>query len=193
MTYIQVLNVITMRWVLSKKERGREGIDFINIFPNFFKFILLISLIILLASFIPVKVLLAKDFRTNEYLDAWPITDGDSFSVLYTHSVQLCPVSETYIIRDENIILTETYFESFGAGLPSSTPYKFEITSTGFRIYEINELMDKLVYRTGAVRANHVLELNNKEYAFLEFSKPRTGVEFLIKDLSILSYLARGY
>ena len=193
MTYIQVLNVITMRWVLSKKERGREGIDFINTFPNLFKFILLISLIILLTNFIPVKVLLAKDFRTNEYLDAWPITDGDSFTVLYTHSVQLCPVSETYIIREENIILTETYFESFGAGLPSSTPYKFETTSTGFRIYEINELMNKLVYRTGAVRANHVLEVNNKEYKFLEFSKPRTGVEFQIKNLSALSYLARRF
>lgn len=182
-----------MRRVLSKKERGREGIDFINTFPSFLKFMLFISLIILVANFIPIKVLLAKDFRTNEYLNSWPITDGDSFSVLYTHSVQLCPVSETYIIRDENIILTETYFESFGAGLPSSTPYKFEITSTGYRIYEINELMNKLVYRTGAVRANHVLAINNKEYAFLEFSKPRTGVEFEIKNLTALSYLVRRF
>ena len=183
-----------MKWELSKKHKDREGIDFFNTFPHFVKIgFILILLISLLLNFIPVKVLLAIDFRTNEYLKSWPITDGDSFSVLYTHSVQLCPVSETYIIRDENIILTETYFESFGAGLPSSTPesYKFEITSTGYRISEINQLMSNLVYRTGAVRANHVLELNGKEYVFLEFSKPRTGVEFQIKDLSLISYLAK--
>ncbi len=168
-----------------------EGIDLFNTFPMCRLVIYLIIFISILFFFIPVDVLMAENFRTDEYLKSWIIREGEKFTVLYTHSVELTPVSETYRIDDEEIILTETWFKSYGAGLPASSPYKFEINHKGFRIYEINQVMDGLTYRTGAVRANHRLILKDKVYDFLDFSNPREGVRFEIRKLSRLKYFIK--
>ena len=135
-------------------------------------------ILIIILSFIPIRVLLASDYKTGDYIKSWKIKDGDIFLVEHTHSVQLTTVSEKYLIDGQDIILTESWFQSFGAGLPATTPYEFELTEDGFRIYDINEKMEYLVYRAGAVKANHRLIYNNKQYDFLDFTEPRTGVRF---------------
>lgn len=131
------------------------------------------------------------DYKTNKYIKSWKINNGESFTIEYTHSVQLTPVSETYTIDGGKIILVESYFKSYGAGLPATTPYKFQITDKGFRIYEINEIIEYLIYRTGAEIANHKLILRDFEYDFLDFSEPRSGVEFKVKKVGILSYIVK--
>lgn len=146
---------------------------------------------LLLINLFPVKVLLAIDYKTNEYIRSWKIKDGESFTIEYTHSVELTPVSETYIIDKNKIILIESHFKSYGAGLPATTPYKFEITDRGFRIYEINEVMEYLIYRTGAGIANHKLILRDEEYDFLDFTEPRAGLEFKVKKVGILLYMVK--
>lgn len=180
-----------MKKALSKIYLTVKGIGLkFNALPVYFKTILIIAICFLL-YLIPIKVLLATDFKTKDYIKSWKIKDGESFIVEYIHSVQLTPVSEIYTIGKDNIILQESYFQSYGAGLPSTTPYKFEITEEGFRIYDINEVMEYLIYRTGAVRANHKLIFRDKEYTFLEFTEPRVGVEFNIKNISIIRYIVR--
>lgn len=154
--------------------------------------LLIIFMIILIILLLPIYTLKASNYKTQEYLKSWWVKKGDRFYIEYTHSIQLTPVIEIYYI-DENgrIILEESYFHSYGAGLPSDTPYKFEITEDGFRIYDINEEMSNLIYRTGAVRANHEITIGGKTYPFLGFSKPREGVKFEVKKLSLLQYIAK--
>lgn len=174
----------------SSKDSKGKGIESINTFPKFIIAILPIFILILLfLNFYIITVLEARDFRSNEYLRSWRVKEGASFIIAYIHSVELCPVTETYVINDGEIILKETYFESFGAGLPASTPYTFEMKNKGFRIYNIDEVIDNLVYRTGAERANHELIYNNISYKFLDFSKPRTGVEFKVNKVSLLTHI----
>jgi hypothetical protein len=180
-----------MRRVLNKVESNREGIEQLNTFPSIKTIILCLLVIIFLLGSIPIQVLVASDFKTDEYLKSWRISHGEEFSVIYTHSVQLTPVSEIYLINKDEIILKETYFHSYGAGLPSTTKYKFEITEDGFRIYDINEIMNNLIYRTGAVRANHKLLLGGKEYKFLDFSKPREGVRLESRNISTFKYIIK--
>ena len=181
-----------MKWELSNISVEQEGIDSFNTFPRLFRRILIFFVaIILLLYFIPINVLMASNFNSDKYLKTWSLKDCESFTVLYTHSVELCPVTETYIIENDHIILTETYFESYGAGLPATTPYKFEKTDKGFRIYEINKKIEDLVYRTGGVIANHGISLKEKEYKFLDFSSPREGVRLKIKSIPLLQYFIR--
>ena len=180
-----------MKRVLSKNKSWKSIEEFNTLPKTLYVIILLILIILLFSSLYKIDTLEARDFKTNEYLKSWQIEEGASFTVAYTHSVQLCPVTETYVIKEGEIILTETYFESFGAGLPASTPYTFEMKNKGFRIYNINEVMNDLVYRTGAERANHVLIYRNKNYKFLDFSKPRTGVEFKVSRVPLLAYILR--
>lgn len=159
---------------------------------NFIK-ILAIILLFLLLTGVPITTLEASNYKTNKHLKSWYIKKGYVFEVEYTHSVQLIPVSEVYFIDDNyNIVLEETYFYSYGAGLPATTPYDFEITeNNGFRIYNIEEIMTNLVYRTGAVRANHHIKIKDKSYSFLTFSKAAEGVKFTVKRSSLLKHLLR--
>jgi len=183
-----------MKKVLSSKKLMDRGIGVIsNTLFHYKKIIAIILLFISLGMFLmPIRVLLASNYQTGEYLKIWPVKKGQEFDIEYTHSVQLTPVIEIYFVdRIDNIVLKESYFHSYGAGLPSTTPYEFEITEKGFRIYEINLIMEDLVYRTGAVRANHKINIGNEAYLFLDFSKPREGVKFTVENISLLSYIAK--
>ncbi len=149
-----------------------------------------IILIIVLTLTQPVNRLAAVDYKTNEMLTSWRVNDNDSFTIRFTHSVMLTPVYEVYTINDDfEIILTETLFYSYGAGLPENTIYDFEITENGFRIYNINKKLDKLVYRTGATVANHTFIMNKIEIPFLEFSDPQAAVEFKIVSRPLIAFL----
>ena len=191
MNYIQVLQGIMKKWELNKSKDIDKGIES-NFNTLSMKKIFIIGVILLIVlSLIPVKVLLAKDFKTGEYIKSWKIKDKDTFLVEHTHSVQLTTVSEKYLIDKEDIILMESIFHSFGAGLPATTPYNFELTDGGFRIYDINQKMEALVYRAGAERANHRLIYNGLQYNFLDFTEPRTGVRFTIGRIPNILFIIR--
>lgn len=179
--------------MLSKNKKWERGAgERSSTFTYYKKRLIVILLIILSISSLKIRVLEASDYKTREHFESWIIKKGDSFEVEYLHSVQLTPVSEIYFIDESyNIILEESYFNSYGAGLPATTPYKFEITQKGFRIYDIGEVMSDLVYRTGAVRADHHIKIKNKSHSFLSFSKPTDGVKFSVKKSTLFKYLVR--
>lgn len=176
----------------SKINKIGKGIgDFFSTLPNFKALVIIFIILLSISCVIPINVLMSHDYKTGQYIKSWKIKDGDQFTVEYTHSVQLTKVTETYLIDHEDIILLESYFHSLGAGLPATTPYDFELTKEGFRIFNIDEKMDYLVYRTGAQRANHRLYINNKIYDFLDFSQPRTGLKLTTGKLNLLSYFIK--
>jgi hypothetical protein len=149
-------------------------------------------LIIILILLWPHHWLLASDDREGTQLGMWKIQTDEAFSVIYTHSVQLTPVTETYHINSAGeLILDETIFYSYGAGLPATTPYDFEMIDDAFRIYNIHMKMEDLVYRTGAIRANHRLLIRSRDIPFLTFSKPGQAVEFSHLRTSLLDYVIK--
>lgn len=166
-----------------------KGIDFFNTFPTFLKIIIVLIFILIVSLLIPIQTLVAEDYDKGEFLNVWRVKDG--FTIAYTHSVELTEVLEIYGIEEDKIVLEETYFHSYGAGLPATTPYDFEITPDGFRIFNIDETMETLVYRTGAVRANHKLFIEDNEYDFLDFSEGQTAVHFQIEKMSFLEYFTK--
>lgn len=181
---------------MKKRESNRlkiidKGIEFKFNTLSIKRLFLFGIIIVVLLSFIPIKVLLASDYKTNEYIKSWRIDEEDSFYVEHIHSVELSTVSEMYLINGQDIILMESIFHSFGAGLPATTPYKFELLEDGFRIYDINRKMEYLVYRAGAVRANHKILINGKKYDFLDFTSPTTGVKFSVDKIPYVLFKIR--
>lgn len=152
--------------------------------------LVLIGIIVIILLSRPVLWLTAQDSQSGAFLGAWRLDSASSFSVEYIHSVQLTPVIETYHIDPEGrIILDETIFHSYGAGLPATTPYDFEMTKDYFRIYNIHMVMESLVYRTGAVRAAHQLVIGQKTIPFLDFSEPRQAVLFRANRAPLFKYI----
>lgn len=189
--FILVHNDITMSRELIKNKFYAKGIDFFNTLSRLKRVLIILFIIILIFLLLPIKVIMATNFESGKYLKSWIISNQNKFSVIYTHSVELTPVIETYSIDKKQIILEETIFKSYGAGLPASTPYRFEIISDGFRIYDIDLVMEDLVYRTGAIRANHIFKIGIEEYPFSEFSKSGEGVKIKIDRVILIDYIIR--
>lgn len=156
---------------------------------SYFLFFLVIVLALALFILIPVKTVVAEGFESKELLASWKVKEGDDIAIFYTHSVERTEVSEWFKIKGDKLILMEEHFSSFGAGLPADNTYPFKVTDDGFVIYDINKPMHEVVYRTGAVRANHRLKINNEEIEFLSFSKPREAVCFKVVDINLMRYL----
>jgi len=48
-----------------------------------------------------------------------PVSLGERVTLRYIHSVARRPVEETFLVEDNHLLLVETVFDSFGAGLPT--------------------------------------------------------------------------
>ncbi|WP_425539901.1 DUF1850 domain-containing protein [Microaceticoccus formicicus] len=156
---------------------------------SYFLFILVILIALAVLILTPVKILVAENFESKEILTFWKIREDDDLAISYTHSVERTEVSEWYKVKNSKLVLMEEHFSSYGAGLPADNTYPFKITDKGFVIYDINKPMDEVIYRTGAVRANHRLKINNEDVAFVSFSKAREAVCFKIMDINLMRYL----
>lgn len=157
-----------------------------NILKKSGAFTLLLLVIIILAK---KPLLIARNFETKKILRVW---DSDKFEIIYTHSVMKSPVTETYYILNGDIYLKESSFKDYGAGLPSSTEYDFKMEDGVFKIYNINEKIYPLVYRTGASVADHRIKILGSQERFLNFSQAREPVEFTVGRVSYFTYLLKG-
>jgi hypothetical protein len=183
---IRVQSAITMKWESSNTNRQGKGR---SAFPAF-AYALLFTF--LLFSF-PVRYLAATDAASARSLKSWLLFGQRSFTISYIHSVELTEVREVYRIEQDDIYLSETVFFSYGAGLPSTTPYSFEMTEEGFRIYDIDEKVDPLIYRTGAVRADHRLIIGARDIPFLDFSQPAEAVMFQSRKSPFIIFLIKEF
>ncbi|MDO5724960.1 MAG: DUF1850 domain-containing protein [Tissierellia bacterium] len=146
------------------------------------KYLLLILPIILaILACLPINILYAEDFTTGEFLFAKKLNRNSYIGIIYTHSVEKTSTSEWYRFENDNLILMEERFKSLGAGLPADSPYKFEKTDDGFRLYDIEKPFEYVIYRTGAVHANHILDIDGKKIKFTDFSQPMQAVSFSVK------------
>lgn len=189
---MQVLRSTTMSKASSSKEFYGKGTDSISTFPLLKRILaVVVALLAIGAMLYPIEVLKASDSRSGKYLSSWWPREDKSFTIKYIHSVERTPVWEMYTIEEGEIVLEETVFQSYGAGLPATSPYDFDIVEDGFRLYNIDQKMTNLVYRTGAVRANHELTVGGETYLFVEFSEPTEGVKFETQRTPIIVYLAK--
>ncbi len=104
--------------------------------------------------------------------------------IRYIHSVMKTPVYEYYrVMPDRRLLLTETEFSSYGAGLPEKGEYDFEITDKGFRVYNINHPFGFIVYRTAPIGTGAEITLiaGGEEHPLLSLSEERTPVRITIK------------
>ncbi|MHC1758840.1 MAG: DUF1850 domain-containing protein [Negativicutes bacterium] len=93
------------------------------------------------------------------------------FSLKYVHSVERTPVIETFYIREDGkLVLTSTFYRSYGVGLPSLPEEgKFSITADGwFRLENLNREFQDIRIRIGH-EAKHILLYEKMEYPLFEW------------------------
>lgn len=159
---------------------------------KFFLPILFIIFIFLVLSFIKIDAIIVKSYFDKDIRRIEHLKYGEMFGIVYTHSVQRTETSEWYEARDGILVLMEERYHSQGAGLPVNLIYKFKYDEDGgFVLYDMEEPFENVIYRTGAVRANHKFVIGNKEIPFTDFSKPKEALEFSTENISLLQYALR--
>ncbi|MBW2636215.1 MAG: DUF1850 domain-containing protein [Deltaproteobacteria bacterium] len=104
-------------------------------------------LVLLAASFIPVHCLEIEELRKGSVLSVYAVSSGDSFSIGYKHSVELCSVWDYYRIDETfRIVLYETTFPSCNTGLPvaPSENETFHNDGDRFRISNMNRIIPSI-------------------------------------------------
>lgn len=155
-----------------------------------------ITLLILIGSlFIPFKsALVFYDENTQDIVAYVPLKAGDSFQIIFTHSIYLKDVTEKYeITTNKKIKQYEMIFSDFGIGMPYEVKEHEEIFyENGFyHVINMNNQFDSLKIRNGKTVSEHRFiwkEKNKKEkrVSFNDYFKP--GAWFTVKSdkLSLL-------
>lgn len=93
---------------------------------------------------------------------SWPAETGDTFTVMYTHSVNKSPVYETFLIDGKAMRATELRYSAFGVGMPTEIDptYTLSYAEDGTMIVSGDfGTFDALRYNI----STHILEISGQE------------------------------
>lgn len=126
-----------------------------------YKIVILLLLILSIILFFPFRTAVVFYKQNTNHVEAYlPIKEGNSFQILFTHSIHLTDVVEIYdILQDGSIKQTEIVFEEYGIGMPSnaSDGGKLVIEDGKIHIKEMDRTFPFINLRNGKVVPRHRL------------------------------------
>jgi hypothetical protein len=121
-----------------------------------------------------------------------PLEKQDTFQIMYTHSIHLSNVMESYsITRNLKIKQYELMYEDFAVGMPQDAlkGETFVQKDGKYFIKNMKRIFSYFDLRTGKVRANHTVVFKNKYYPLSEVIAPGTLVRIQIKKLNLFQIM----
>ncbi|WP_176554395.1 DUF1850 domain-containing protein [Bacillus sp. Marseille-P3800] len=154
-----------------------------------------VFLIIMGLSFIPYQSALTFSIQRSDELIAYtPISIGDSFQIIYTHSIHLTDVEEFYQVTNEQKIRQyEMSFDEFGIGMPSSATGDQElvIENGRYHLKNMNVIHSYLPIRIADVVPEQRLVWNegDQQIWFNDYFEPRSYITIELKSLNVWQVL----
>ncbi|MDR2537855.1 MAG: DUF1850 domain-containing protein [Treponema sp.] len=110
-----------------------------------------------------------RDADSGKRYAAWPIQDGEEFSIEFIHSVNQSPVRDTFRIDGKLIQPVATRFFDFGAGMQTSleTGQRMERDGDALIITGFTQSFPALNYIVGTV-SDHILYIQDAALSLRE-------------------------
>lgn len=128
--------------------------------------------------------------ETGEIVWAAPLSRDEHFQLRYIHSVDLLPVYDTYTGDNMQLVLVETRFRSWGAGLG----YMNEGVLSGENGWTVIKAMQRQVgtvpLRVGTI-AEHTLLYRGKEFRLRDYVPAQTLVHIRLRKIFPHTHLWR--
>jgi len=153
--------------------------------PGFLKTLLHIIFIISYLFFSPIAakamypLSLIIEKGNGEELISIPIKHGEIFTIRYIHSVDISPVYEVfYADKNKGIIIKETYFKMFGAGM-GHWPGRGRIVEKNGWIFikDMNITIGKFYLRIGSPSVDHTILIRGEK---IYLSRMTPGIRVLL-------------
>jgi len=129
------------------------------------------------------------DLTENRVLHSVPASPGDTFTLIYIHSVEKTPVYEVYTFDGcGHIYLLETTVEACGYGLPEvEEGDRFYFHSRGLTITDIYRKIDPLILRVSFLNKMLLAFNNNNGINLPEITSRGNRVEIRVRVYSSLN------
>jgi len=127
--------------------------------------------------------LVLRDARTGRRYGAYPLDEGESFSVTFVHSVNKSPVTEVYENRDGDIYVTTCIYSSLGAGVATTLEegQSYTIDEQGrWVLTGVDTKIDPLLYFVGTV-SDHELEIGDETISLRTLCGRNSQVHFSVR------------
>ncbi|MGD7023968.1 DUF1850 domain-containing protein [Rossellomorea vietnamensis] len=146
---------------------------------------------LLLLIFVPFKTCIVLESLKQESKDVlvpMPSSEEREFSILYTHSIHLSDVMETYKTDDEsNIVQITLVYEDTAIGMPGGAEGEevFERTEDGkYKISNMNRSFPHIDISIGQVAANHRFIYNEKVYRLADYFEKGALIRMSVQEQS---------
>ena len=135
--------------------------------------------------------LVIREERTGRLLLVLPIAQEETFSIRYTHSVNLSPVTDTIRCSQGALLLESTLFSAYGWGMPvlaDGIGGTFTNTENGFLISNIDKYQASIPILLQEVPDHHLL-YRGAAISLLNIAGSGTLVRLTMENTSLLSRL----
>ena len=133
--------------------------------------------------------------KTGEKVLLFPLTEGEEFSVRFTHSVNRRPVQDFLTVRDGGFVVLRSRYDAFGAGMPVADEEGARLIirpDTSLELIDINRRLNEFTVFAGTV-ADHHVEVRGTLFRLSELVKPGEPVKFQVTKLSYLQWQKGRY
>lgn len=157
---------------------------------------ILLLLILSFIFFYPFQTALVFNKENSNQIVAYlPVEEGDSFQIIYTHSIHLSDVVEKYMVMpDDSIKQQETIYENYGIGMPSNDAGggTFVYEDGKYHIKDMNRIFPSIHLRNGKVVSKHRLvwgEQGEHMVWFNDYFEPGARFTMKVDQLSLWKYM----
>ncbi len=157
---------------------------------------ILFIIVFIVVLLIPSRSALVFYHENTKQIEAFlPLREGDTFQIVFKHSIHLTDVAEKYVIQNNGDIRQyEIVYEEFGIGMPSNAleGETFVYEDGKYHIKDLNNIFPSINVRNGkTVSETRLLWRNNGEHFvwFNDYFQP--GAWFTIKTdkISLWQYM----
>lgn len=153
---------------------------------------ILVFIIVTAILFIPFwKSLVFYQENTDDIAAFLPIDEGDTFQLIWTHSIHLTDVVEKYeITENRDIKQYEIVYENFGIGMPSNAleGETFEYENGKYYIKNLKNIFPAIKWRNGKTVSRNRLVWGKEDENmiwFNEFFQPGAWFTIKVQSLSL--------
>lgn len=142
--------------------------------------VVIIATSVFIYCIITTPCLILRNGDTGQVFAAYPLAEGDEFSVTFVHSVNQSPVTDVYRIWKGQIYVVRTIYYAFGAGVLSEVEEGgiLEYGADGSMIVSgLEQPMNNLSYIVGTV-SDHLLKVGGESVSLRKLCGRNATVRF---------------
>ncbi len=131
-------------------------------------------------------VLVATSTRTGEDLFCARLDEGEPFIISYLHSVNRRPVYDTLRMGEDGLVIAQSRFDAFGAGMPTHDGEGGKLTrdGDGWLVWTVNRPLPEITIFVGRT-ARHTLHVRGKKTPLEDVAPPGTSLTFRARRFSL--------